>query len=164
MVFRQHNAVSYVSGRQLSSYKNKVHKDKSVRTGVMSIFSSWIKSAAKPRKPSRKQSTRSKRKSQPSAQQFPFRAVAIHSPSGSCEAAERIRGQRFLAAHAPQIPLGGCSHGQQCNCRYKYFTDRRSDMRRNTDHGLPSGPFHGDERRYRRDRRRQRHTPQARLA
>lgn len=138
--------------------------DKKRGNWVMSIFSSWIKGTSKARKNTRKQSTRSKRKAQPAAQQFPFRAVAIHSLNGSCEAAQRVKDQRFLAAHAPQIPLGSCDNTQQCSCRYKYFTDRRSDMRRNTDHGLPAGTFHGDERRFRRDRRRQKATTQARFS
>ena len=70
-----------------------------------------------------------------------------------CAAAQRIENQKFLAAHAPELPLGGCDTPQQCRCRYKYHADRRTDVRRDTDHGLPDGPFPGENRRYRKDRR-----------
>lgn len=86
----------------------------------------------------------------------PFRAVVIHSMENCCEAAERNVGQKFLAAHAPQLPLGTCDKPQQCHCRYKYLNDRRQETRRDEDHGLPRQPYHGDNRRYRRNRRKTR--------
>ncbi|MEM7003892.1 MAG: hypothetical protein AAF529_24110, partial [Pseudomonadota bacterium] len=84
-----------------------------------------------------------------------FRAVSIYSPANSCDGAARIRDQRFLARHAPQLPLENCSHPQQCRCRYRHHQDRRdAEARRDADHGLPSSPPNGDERRRRDDRRR----------
>ena len=86
----------------------------------------------------------------------PYRAVVIHSMVNCCEAAERNVGQKFLAAHAPQLPLGTCDKPQQCHCRYKYLNDRRQETRRDEDHGLPGQPYHGENRRYRRNRRKTR--------
>ena len=83
----------------------------------------------------------------------PFRAVVIRSMENCCEAAERNAGQKFLAAHAPQLPLGTCDKPQQCHCRYKYLNDRRQETRRDEDHGLPGQPYHGENRRFRRNRR-----------
>ncbi|NKB98570.1 MAG: hypothetical protein GKR90_08780 [Pseudomonadales bacterium] len=82
-----------------------------------------------------------------------FRAVVIHSAEGCCEAAERNGGQKFLAAHAPQLPLGTCDRPQQCRCRYKHLTDRRQESRRDEDNGMPGQAYYGDNRRYRRNRR-----------
>ena len=92
-----------------------------------------------------------------SEQTNPFRAVVIKSMEDCCEAAERNTGQKFLAAHAPQLPLGTCDKPQQCRCRYKYLNDRRQEMRRDEDHGLPGQPYHGENRRYRRTRRKSTH-------
>jgi hypothetical protein len=77
----------------------------------------------------------------------------IYSRVECCGAAERIAGQKFLAAHAPQLPLGGCDQSTTCQCRYQHLEDRRQEMRRDTDHGLPNRGFSTAERRYRKDRR-----------
>jgi hypothetical protein len=82
-----------------------------------------------------------------------FQSVSIYSRSDCCAAAQRITGQKFLAAHAPQLPLGGCSQPEQCRCRYKHMSDRREEMRRDTDNGLPARQMPNGERRNRRDRR-----------
>ncbi|XOV85033.1 MAG: hypothetical protein ACFHXK_07875 [bacterium] len=84
-----------------------------------------------------------------------YQAVSIYSRSDCCEAAQRITGKKFLAAHAPQLPLGGCDQPAQCRCRYKHMADRREEMRRDTDNGLPARHMYNGERRNRRDRRRQ---------
>ncbi len=84
--------------------------------------------------------------------QHPYRGVKIYSKKECCDAARRISGQKFLAAHAPQLPLGGCDHPERCECRYKHLSDRRSEIRRDADHGLPGTPVHS-ERRNRSDRR-----------
>lgn len=139
---------------------------KTEEVAIMGKLSNWFglgkKSAAgtKTKHTSRKSSGNKRRASSRASgtgnsQKHPYRAVAVHTTGSGCAAAKRIRDQRFLAAAAPQLPLGGCNHPQQCACRYKYFTDRRQEPRRDADHGLPSGPFAGSEQRYRRDRRRQ---------
>ncbi len=82
-----------------------------------------------------------------------FRSVSIRSTGTMCPAAKRTAGQLFLASAAPQLPLGGCTSKETCRCKYKYYTDRRQDTRRDQDAGLPRRPYHSDDRRYRRDRR-----------
>lgn len=84
-----------------------------------------------------------------------FMGVVIHSADGCCKAAERNGGQKFLAAHAPQLPLGTCDTPQQCRCRYKHLTDRRQESRRDEDNGIPRQAYYGEDRRYRRKARRQ---------
>ena len=92
---------------------------------------------------------------QANAAQFPYRGVRIYNRSQSCcKAGKRIAGQKFLAAHAPQLPLGGCDHPEACQCRYQHLDDRRQEMRRDSDHGLPGRPYNEVDRRYRADRRR----------
>ena len=92
-------------------------------------------------------------KSAPMAQ-HPFRAVAVYSRDLSlCEAAKRLDGHKFLAAHAPELPLGGCSQPGRCTCRYRHYQDRRQDVRRDEDYGLQTRHFVANERRSRGDRR-----------
>lgn len=90
----------------------------------------------------------------PAKRSYPFRAVFIDNSDGCCDAAKRNTHQKFLAAHAPQLPLGTCDRPQHCRCRYKHLTDRRQDMRRDEDHGLPGLPYYGENRRFRANRRR----------
>ena len=88
-------------------------------------------------------------------EEFPYRGVRVYSRSQDCcIAAKRITGQKFLAAHAPQLPLGGCDHPQACQCRYQHLNDRRQEMRRDSDHGLPGSSYNEVDRRYHPDRRR----------
>ena len=85
----------------------------------------------------------------------PFSAVSVYSRDLTlCEAAKRIDGHKFLAAHAPELPLGGCSQPGRCTCRYRHFQDRRQDTRRDEDYGLPNRNYVVNERRSRGDRRR----------
>jgi len=87
----------------------------------------------------------------------PYRAVSIYSRDLTlCEAAKRIDGHKFLAAHAPELPLGGCTQPKGCTCRYRHFQDRRQDTRRDEDYGLPSRNYVVNERRSRGDRRKKR--------
>ncbi len=92
---------------------------------------------------------------------LPYRAVTVYSKVECCAAAQRLAGQKFLAAHAPQLPLGGCTQPDTCRCRYRHLQDRRSEVRRDTDHGLPARSYAETERRNRRDRRRIRSTRNA---
>ena len=54
-----------------------------------------------------------------------YQAVSIHSYKGSCDAAEGVRGTRFLTGEAPQIPLENCT-ADKCHCVYWHHEDRRS--------------------------------------
>ena len=105
-----------------------------------------------------KSSSKSKKtkstKGKPHSVNHPYRAVTVYGREDCCAAAERIRGQKFLAAHAPQLPLGGCTHPNQCRCKYKHMQDRREELRRDADYGLPGRSYVANERRLRRDRRR----------
>jgi hypothetical protein len=56
----------------------------------------------------------------------PYHAVA---GKDCCDAAQALRGQRFLSAEAPKVPLKGCTAGR-CTCTYAHFDDRRSGIDR----------------------------------
>ena len=131
--------------------KNKTKNKKS--TNKNKSHSGFEKSAKqRAQRVQRAKARASKSKKGPS-RVSPYRAVSIHPTGQACDAAHRIKEQRFLATFAPQLPLGGCKNPQQCGCRYKYHQDRRVALRRDSDHGLPAGAYHKSERRYRRDRR-----------
>ena len=104
-----------------------------------------------------KAASKSVKKSPRQSEPLPYRAVTVYSKIDCCQAAARLEGQKFLAAHAPQLPLGGCSQPDQCQCRYRHLEDRRQEMRRDTDHGLPARAYSDSERRCRNDRRRRPH-------
>jgi len=83
-----------------------------------------------------------------------WNAVSILSSSGSCEAAKALKGQRFLSAQAPRLPLAGCTRAAQCTCVYRKFADRRAGPRREEDAtGMRRLSPEGKERRNRRGRR-----------
>jgi hypothetical protein len=54
----------------------------------------------------------------------PFHAVGVKPGQTCCQAALAIKGQRFLSAEAPQLPLKACDTA--CSCVYVHFDDRRS--------------------------------------
>jgi len=56
----------------------------------------------------------------------------IGNGDGCCEAARTIKGKRFLKDDVPMLPLDGCD-ASDCNCSYKIFGDRRTDIRRASD-------------------------------
>ena len=68
----------------------------------------------------------------------PFHAVSIHPPAGGCQAAQEIKGARFLSDEAPGLPLEGCT-AEHCQCRYAHHVDRR---RGNGDRRLAFGLGH----------------------
>lgn len=83
-----------------------------------------------------------------------WNAVSVHSSSGSCEAAKALKGQRFLSAQAPRLPLPECTQPGRCTCAYRKFADRRAGPRREEDaSGLRRTSPDGKERRTRRGRR-----------
>ncbi|MEM7079892.1 MAG: hypothetical protein AAF513_14815 [Pseudomonadota bacterium] len=116
----------------------------------------WISRFMRPEKSHRRKN--GPRKQSGNTRRFaPYRAVTIVNQINPCEAAERVKDHMFLAAHAPTLPLGSCSHAHTCECKYKHHTDRRgSEVRRDADIGLPDRPIqHDDRRNRRRDRRQQ---------
>ena len=62
-------------------------------------------------------------------------AVSIVPGSGGCEPARALKGQRFLGAAAPRIPLPECTAPQSCQCVYRKYADRRAGTRRAENHG-----------------------------
>ncbi|MEM9620906.1 MAG: hypothetical protein AAF993_04605 [Pseudomonadota bacterium] len=106
----------------------------------------------------KKSATRSANRNIPTSARHPYRAVSVSSRGNGCAASKRIKNEKFLAAYAPILPLGGCTHPNQCRCRYKHYEDRRQDMRRDTDHGLPGRVWTEHDRRHRRRDRRKSQT------
>jgi hypothetical protein len=82
----------------------------------------------------------------------PFQAVSIYCGPNACAMARRFRDHRFLAKDAPQLPLAGCAHPSDCDCRYLKHKDRRSERRRFIDYQTIRRDF-GQERRQRAGRR-----------
>ena len=64
-----------------------------------------------------------------------WQAVSIVPGASACAAVEELRGQRFLTRAAPRLPLTACNNQDQCQCKYKRYTDRRDSPRRAEDQG-----------------------------
>ena len=75
-----------------------------------------------------------------------FHGVEIKAPDDCCRAAAAIEGQRFLSEEAPLLPLENCDRPASCRCRYRHFTDRRTDARRESDLGLPTRQYPEEKR------------------
>jgi hypothetical protein len=56
----------------------------------------------------------------------PYPAVSIRC-SGGCDAAQGLRGVRFLGDEAPPLPLENCT-AETCHCRYVHHVDRRTGI------------------------------------
>ncbi len=87
-----------------------------------------------------------------------YRAVRLQFDRRlGCEAVRELENRVFLGNEAPSLPLVDCSRKGACKCGYRHQSDRREDMRRDTDHGLPERLYEARERRSGLvDRRRQR--------
>ena len=81
-----------------------------------------------------------------------FHAVSIILGDDACAAAHRFTGQRFLAHHAPRLPLPTCD-SPRCTCRYRHHKDRRAGPRRRSEVGMMVASYKGSERRRTRGRR-----------
>jgi len=145
----------------IAKYFGKRQTTKAASEKSANSRSAKTKSAAKPVTKSVRGSARKVKKSSAKEVAHPYRAVTVYSRSDCCEAAQRLAGQKFLAAHAPRLPLGGCTQAESCQCRYKHLQDRRVEMRRDTDHSLPARYYGDAERRSPRDRRRRQNDQQA---
>jgi len=66
-----------------------------------------------------------------------FHGIAIEAGDGACEKAQFLAGHRFLSDEAPRLPLDDCTKVHECTCVYRHFKDRRTDVRRDSDLGLP---------------------------
>ncbi|MEJ0084879.1 MAG: hypothetical protein WDO72_04325 [Pseudomonadota bacterium] len=69
-----------------------------------------------------------------------WHAVTVVLQTSSCAAAALCRNTRFLSKDAPRLPLAGCEHPEECNCKFRHFDDRRGNGgRRAVDVGVGSG-------------------------
>ena len=67
-----------------------------------------------------------------------FHGVAVRARGGDCcEAVEALGSRRFLSEEAPLLPLAECSNPQGCRCVYEHFDERRDNLRREADIGMP---------------------------
>lgn len=76
-----------------------------------------------------------------------YQAVSIRYGARACSAAKKTDQQRFLAMEAPDLPLSECSAPRNCRCRYRHHPDRRDNLRRDSDFGLPGVFWTAQERR-----------------
>jgi hypothetical protein len=67
-----------------------------------------------------------------------FHAVEIAGMKDACQAAQDAKGERYLSAEAPRLPLGQCDRPDLCQCRYQHYEDRRGNPRRSSESGSPS--------------------------
>lgn len=76
-----------------------------------------------------------------------FHGVAVR-PRGDdcCKAVNALGTERFLSEDAPLLPLAECSDPQRCRCVYEHFDERRDNLRRETDVGMPQR-LHPEEKR-----------------
>ncbi len=98
------------------------------------------------------------KKSQPAAPVAPKRkvkwhAVSVSSEAGSCFPARLLKEQRFLSTEAPPLPLADCTQPASCNCTYKKFDDRRTELRRSHEISGIRRPSPEQEQRTTRGRR-----------
>lgn len=82
-----------------------------------------------------------------------FAAVSIVPGRTCCRASTRLAKQRFLAREAPLLPLRDCAAGEQCQCRYQKFEDRRQPERRQAQWIAAHSSMPVAERRKQRGRR-----------
>lgn len=75
-----------------------------------------------------------------------FHGIAIEPGENACEAVRRMAGWRFLSEEAPRLPLDECQCIPDCRCVYRHFSDRRTEVRRDADMGLPYRHVPGDKR------------------
>ena len=62
-----------------------------------------------------------------------FHAVEIRCAKDACRAAKDTRGERYLSAEAPLLPLDQCDRRDRCRCGYKHYEDRRTGSRRRAE-------------------------------
>lgn len=75
-----------------------------------------------------------------------FHGIAVEPGSRACQAVRQLAGKRYLSEEAPRLPLDECQCVQDCRCVYRHFSDRRTDVRRDADMGLPYRHVPGDKR------------------
>jgi hypothetical protein len=66
-----------------------------------------------------------------------YRALEIIPGPRACAIAKRFTRHRFLMSEAPTPPMAGCDQQGACTCKFQKYADRRSDLRRSSDEGIP---------------------------
>lgn len=92
------------------------------------------------------------RASQPKNDRNPYHSVDIVPGLIACSLVKRVCAKRYLADEAPALPVIGCENTAECHCVYKHYADRRTELRRDSDYGLPVRGWQ-NERRCRSSRR-----------
>jgi hypothetical protein len=90
------------------------------------------------------------------AKKHAWHAVTIVPGAAACDAAQELRGRRFLSSAAPRLPLAGCTNRDQCQCKYQHHADRRGNPRRASDGGAGNSAKPPDKERRRPGERRER--------
>lgn len=75
-----------------------------------------------------------------------FHGIAIEPGDEACSGARELVGHRFLSEEAPRLPLDECTCAAACRCVYRHFSDRRTEVRRDADMGLPHRHIPEDKR------------------
>ena len=70
------------------------------------------------------------RKSDKPADLPPYHAVTVTAPIECCAAARATIERPILSRTRPRLPLPGCTMREECTCRFRKRTDRRSGERR----------------------------------
>lgn len=83
----------------------------------------------------------------------PWHAISVVPTLDSCDAATKLREQRFLSKDAPSLPLPDCTQRKSCRCSYRHFTGRRVGPRRASEAIGVDKPPPGTDRRKKRGRR-----------
>jgi hypothetical protein len=78
----------------------------------------------------------------------PWHAVSIVPGAPACDAANGLRGQKFLSRAAPALPLKTCT-ARTCTCRYEHHDDRRKGPRRAHELGVAIDGYDSVEKRSR---------------
>lgn len=85
-----------------------------------------------------------------------WQAVSIVPGASACAAVKELHEQRFLTRAAPRLPLAACNKQDECQCKYKRYTDRRTAPRRAEDQLGGSRPTPPKQERRRPGERRER--------
>ena len=60
----------------------------------------------------------------------PYHAVTVAPTLECCAAARATKERPILSRTSPRLPLPGCTMPNECTCRFRKRTDRRSGERR----------------------------------
>ena len=79
-------------------------------------------------------------------QPSPWYSVSIVPGDDYCKLVRMHQGTRWLSAEAPRLPVPGCD-SRHCDCRYRHYADRRTEVQRKQDRDGWVRHFKGEDRR-----------------